>query len=109
MEALIGRVEPVVLSITIEELNGLLKKKSEKIRRQVLGALEVAKRCTLVNVEKKPGETFDDVILRVAREWGCPVATNDGILRKRLRRLGIATIFLRQRTRLEIEGYSGNP
>jgi len=106
LEALIGRFEPILLSPTLEELRNLSDGKSpEKVRRQALLALELTKRCRLVDVEKKAEENFDDVILRVAREWKCPVATNDGMLRKRLRKAGVATIFLRQRSRLEIEGY----
>jgi len=33
------------------------------------------------------------------------VATNDAELRKRLRRAGLATIYLRQKSRLVIEGH----
>jgi len=109
LEALIGRFEPVVLSTALEELRSLSDdKSSEKVRRQALSALELTKRCKLVDVEKRAEESSDDVILRVAKEWKCPVATNDGMLRKRLRKAGLATIFLRQRARLEIEGYASD-
>jgi len=105
LEALVGRFEPLVLSTTLEELRSLSDGKNpEKVRRQALSALELTKRCRLVDMEKKAEENFDDVIVRVAREWKCPVATNDRMLRKRLRKAGVATIFLRQRSRLEIEG-----
>jgi rRNA-processing protein FCF1 len=105
LEGLLGRYEPVVLSTTFEELESLLGKRSIKIRQQASAALELAKRCRIVEVEKKTGESYDDIVLRVAKEWKCPVATNDAALRKRLRETKVATIFLRQTRRLEIEGY----
>ena len=59
---------------------------------------------TWPEVEKNLKETNDDVIVRVATKWRCPVATNDRELRKRLRSIGIPVIFLRQRSRLDVEG-----
>jgi rRNA-processing protein FCF1 len=103
--ALLGRFEPVVLSTTVEELKSLTKKRSEKIRSQAEVALHFAGRCKVVKVEKKPRETYDDIILKAAKEWECPVATNDTTLRKRLREEGVTIIFLRQKCRLEVEGY----
>jgi len=105
IEALIGRFEPIILSTTMEELRSFSKKSSIKTQKQALSALNLAKRCRLVSVEKRPEESFDDVILRVAKEWKYSVATNDRTLRKRLRETGITTIFLRQKSHLEIEGY----
>jgi rRNA-processing protein FCF1 len=106
LEGLLGRFEPIVLSTTVEELEGLLRNRSVKIRRQASLALELAKRCKIIEVEKNLEESCDNVILRIAKEWKCPVATNDGILRRRLREAEVATIFLRQKSLLEIEGYS---
>ena len=104
LEALVGRFEPVVLSTTLEELEALSRKSSAKTRRLALSALDLVKRCRTVEVERKPQESHDDVVLRVAKEWRSPVATNDRTLRKRLREAEVATIFLRQRARLDIEG-----
>ena len=104
LEALLGRYEPVILSTTLEELRGLTKKGSEKMRRQASAALELVERCRAVEVERQSGESYDDVILRTAKEWTSPVATNDANLRKRLREAGLATIFLRQKAPLEIQG-----
>jgi rRNA-processing protein FCF1 len=105
IESLIGRFEPIVLSTTLEELKRLSMKRSEKVRRQAILALELAGRCKLMEVELKPGERFDNVILRVAKENNCIVATNDRRLRMRLREFGIPTIFVRQKSYLQIEGY----
>lgn len=104
LEDLVAEFEPVVLSATLEELESLAKKRSAKTRRQALAALELVERCKVIKVERKPDENNDDIILRTAIEWKCPVATNDKTLRKRLREERLTTVFLRQKTRLEIEG-----
>lgn len=104
IEGLIGSFEPVVLSTTLEELQVLSKSGSKKVKREADLARLLASKCRVMNVEKGDEETCDDVILRVAKELGCPVATNDRELRRRLRREGVATIFLREKSHLEVEG-----
>ncbi len=74
------------------------------MRRQASLALRLAEKCRLVPVERSFEETNDDVVVRVAAEWKCPVATNDRMLRRRLRDLNVAVVYMRQRSRLEIEG-----
>ncbi|MDH5441905.1 MAG: hypothetical protein OEY31_14990 [Candidatus Bathyarchaeota archaeon] len=44
-------------------------------------------------------------MVRKAKEWNCSVATNDRELRRRLRVELISVIYLRQKKRLELEGY----
>jgi len=67
-------------------------------------ALELAKKCRVELVERLPGETVDALIVRLAREWRCPVATNDARLRRRLRSLGLPVIYLRGLGKLELDG-----
>lgn len=98
------RFEPILLSPTHRELLKIAEKGSPKMRKQASLALKLAEKCRLIHVEKCLEETYDDVIVRVAAEWRCPVATNDRELRKRLRSRGVPVIFLRQRRRLELEG-----
>ena len=98
------RFDPVLLSPTYRELLEIAEKGSPKMRQQASLALKFAEKCRVVRVEKGLKETNDDVIVRVAAEWRCPVATNDKELRKRLRNVGVPVIFLRQRHRLELEG-----
>ncbi len=105
LERLLGKAEPVVLSTTITELEGLVKKGSPKLARQALVALELAKKCVSVDVELLPGESFDDVVLRVAEGWSCPVATNDAVLRRRLRKAKLPVVYVRQGSKLEVEGH----
>ncbi|MCW4016495.1 MAG: nucleotide-binding protein [Candidatus Bathyarchaeota archaeon] len=97
------RFEPVLLSSTQKELEGLAHS-SPKVNKQALLALRFAEKCSFVSAEKVLTESYDDVIVRVASEWSCPVATNDKELRKRLREKGVPVIFLRQKRRLEMDG-----
>jgi len=96
--------EPVLLSSTQKELQGLAESSSPKQQKQAQLALRLAEKCRVVSVEKGLMETYDDVVVRVAAEWKSPVATNDRELRKRLRKVGVPVIFLRQKRRLEMEG-----
>lgn len=105
IESLIGRFEPIVLSVTLEELRKISAKGSGKMGRMALSAIELAKRCRVMEVNMMPGESYDDVLLRVARENNYLVATNDRYLRKKLREAGVATIFLRQRAYLQLDGH----
>ena len=98
------RFEPILLSSTQKELERLAESSSPKKRKQAQLALKLAEKCRLVPVEKGLNETYDDVIFRVSAEWKSIVATNDRKLRKRLRKIGIPVIFLRQKRRLEGEG-----
>jgi len=98
------RYEPILLSPTYEELLKIAEKGSPKMRQQVSLALKLAEKCQIVNVEKQVNEMHDDVIVRLASEWKCPVATNDRVLRKRLRHINVPVIYLRQKSRLEMEG-----
>lgn len=98
------RFDPVFLSSTKKELQGLAHSGSQKVRNQAELGLRLAERCSFVSVEKRPMETYDDVIVRVAAEWRCAVATNDREVRKRLRVLGLPVIFLRQKHCLALDG-----
>ena len=105
IERLIGCYEPLILSTNFQELELLATRPPTGTRNAALSALELARRCVRVSVTKERGETNDDVIIRMADKLKCPVATNDATLRKRLRDINVATIFLRKKSHLEIEGY----
>ena len=98
------RYDPIVLSTTQRELARMAEKGAPKLRRQAKMALELAEKCQLAHVERKTIESSDDVIVRIAAQWKCPVATNDSELRRRLRDISIPVVYLRQKSRLELEG-----
>lgn len=105
LESLLGqRVDPVLLSPTYQEIRKIAEKGPPKMRQQASLALKLTEKCRVVQVERGFEETCDDVIVRIAKEWRSPVATNDGTLRRRLRNINVPVIYLRQKSRLEMEG-----
>lgn len=98
------KIEPIILSVSLQELRHLAKYGSPKNRREASLTLKFADSCRIFEVEKRRDEEVDDVILRVASEKRFPVATNDGELRRRLRDIGVPVIYLREKSRLEVEG-----
>ncbi len=98
------RFEPILLSSTQKELQGLAESSSPKKRKQAQLALRLAEKCRFVSVGKRSMETYDDVIVRVAAMWKSPVATNDSELKRKLRKNGVPVIFLRQKHRLAMDG-----
>ncbi len=99
-DLLCRRVELVLPSPVYEEV----MRAAGRYRGPERLATELAKRCVVVEAERLPGETVDDLIVRLASEWRCPVATNDARLRRRLRALGLPVIYLRGLGKLEVEG-----
>jgi len=66
--------------------------------------LKLAERCKFVEVGGSAQALADDVIVKVAGDWGATVFTNDKLLRKRLRDISVPVIYVRQKSRLEIDG-----
>ena len=98
------RIDFVLLSPVKRELEVLSAKDSPKIRRQAFFALKISEKCMYVPVEEDEKITTDDAIIRVAKAWNCPVFTNDSQLRRRLRDISVPVIYLRQKSRLVIDG-----
>ena len=104
LKSLLNRnVEFVLLSAVKRELEVLAAGDSPKVRREATYALRLAEKCKFVAVDDR-GETTDDVIVRVAKSWNSPVFTNDRVLKKRLRDISVPVIYLRQKSRLGIDG-----
>lgn len=96
-------VDFVLLSVVKRELELLAEGDEPKVQRQASFALRLSKKCRLVAVDSKD-EGVDDVIARVAKNWGSPVLTNDIALRRRLRDISVPVIYLRRKSRLDIDG-----
>jgi rRNA-processing protein FCF1 len=99
-----GNYEPVLLSPVKREIEKLSEKGSAKTRREAAFALKMSDKCKLVEVDETYKGSLDDIIVQIARDWKCPVFTNDKELRKRLRDINVPVIYVRQKTRLEING-----
>ena len=105
VERLLNRhVDFILLSTVKRELEVLSSKDSPKMRRQAFFALKIAEKCIYVPVEEDEKITTDDAIIKVAKAWNCPVFTNDSQLRRRLRDIRVPVIYVRQKSRLEIDG-----
>jgi uncharacterized protein len=97
-------VEFILLSPIKRELELLAAKNSPKIRREATFALNLSEKCKYVSISEDEGLPIDDVIIKVAKAWNSPVFTNDSQLRKRLRDISVPVIYVRQKSRLDIDG-----
>jgi rRNA-processing protein FCF1 len=105
LERLLERnFELIVLSPVKRELEALAKRGSPKMRKNASYALKLAEKCTYVEVDAPASTLTDDVIVKVAGEWKAPVFTNDRQLKQRLRDISVPVIYVRQKSRLEIDG-----
>jgi rRNA-processing protein FCF1 len=96
--------ELILLSPVKRELETLTQKSSPKTRKNATFALTLAEKLTFVKIQEKPNEPTDDTIIRIAKQWKTPVFTNDKQLKKKLRDISVPVIYLRQKSRLEIDG-----
>ena len=104
VEQLINRkVDLVLLSAVKQELEVLSSKDSPKTRREATFALKLAEKCKFIPIDYGNLST-DDVIVKVAEAWNSPVFTNDRQLRRRLRDISVPVIYVRQKSRLDIDG-----
>jgi len=95
--------ELVLLKPIQQELERLAKEDSLQTRKKASYALKLAEKCRIATV-KEDAASSDDIILQTASKWKCPVFTNDSELRKRLRNINVPVIYVRQKSRLEIDG-----
>jgi len=98
------KFELVLLSPIRKELEIIAEKGSPKMRKWTSYALKLVEKCVFLEVEKKIADSPDDAIVEVARKWNWPVFTNDGELRRRLRDISVPVIYVRKKSRLEIDG-----
>jgi rRNA-processing protein FCF1 len=106
LQSLLNRnIEYVVIHPVKIELELLANKEPAKLRRQANFALRlVVEKCKIVQVDFSDKITTDEAIVKIAKKWNTPVFTNDRQLRKRLRDISLPVIYVRQKSRLEIDG-----
>lgn len=104
LKALLNRnFEFILLKPVRVELERLAKKGSPQMRKDASCALNLAERCRNVGLKENTIST-DDLILQTARERNWPVFTNDTVLRRKLRNINVPVIYVRQKSRLQIDG-----
>jgi hypothetical protein len=96
--------EPIVLFPTHVELERIAGQASPETRKKATYALKLAEKCKLMKVPKRKETSTDDLIVHVASKYKYPVFTNDRQLRNRLRDINVPVIYVRQKSRLEIDG-----
>jgi rRNA-processing protein FCF1 len=105
VEHLLNRhVEFVLLSPVKRELELLAANESPKIRGEATYALRFAEKCNYVSVGDYEDLPTDDIVVKLAKAWNSPVFTNDRQLRRRLRDISVPVIYVRQKSRLQIDG-----
>jgi uncharacterized protein len=97
-------VEFILLSAVKDELTLLSQKGTPQERKTAFFALKLSEKCKLVKVEAAKSALIDDIITKTAKDWGCIVFTNDRLLRRKLRDISVPIIYVRQKSRLEIDG-----
>jgi rRNA-processing protein FCF1 len=104
LETTLGRkFEPILLSPIKKELETIAEKGSPKMQKCASYALKLAEKCVFLEVEDKIAKA-PDVIVEMAKKENCLVFTNDRKLRRRLRDISVPVIYVRQKSRLEIDG-----
>ena len=96
--------ELILLSSVKRELEVLARKGSPKMRKNASYALKLAEKCRYVEVDFPASALTDDIIVEVAEKWKAAVFTNDRQLKQRLRDISVPVIYLRQKSRLDIDG-----
>lgn len=96
--------EAIVFPQILKEVEKIAKGGSPKMRKEARCAIEVAEKCRLIEPNDGSAGTADDVIVQMALKWRCPVFTNDRELKRRLRDINVPVIYVRQKSRLEIDG-----
>ncbi len=105
VEQLLERnVEFILLSPVKQELERLADSEFPKMRKEAIYALKLAEKCKLTMVIDNANLLTDDIIIKVAEAQKMLVFTNDRQLRKRLRDISVPVIYVRQKSRLEIDG-----
>ncbi|MGQ9542918.1 MAG: type II toxin-antitoxin system VapC family toxin [Candidatus Bathyarchaeia archaeon] len=98
------RVRFVLIDPVRIELERLSMDRSERGRKTVYVS-RLLDRCENIKFERGSRETVDDAIVRFAEGSRVIVATADTALRKRLRDINVPVIYVRERSRLKLEGY----
>jgi rRNA-processing protein FCF1 len=97
------KVDFIVPSAVKNELTGISARGGEGAAEASL-ALQLASRCRVVEVTLDENETVDDAIVKSSQKLGAVVATTDIELKKRLRAINIPVVYLRDKSKLEVDG-----
>jgi len=98
-EAEIKRIFGTARIVVPSSVAGELRRLAER-NRDARAALMYAERFETVDTDMGG----DDSVIRMAEELNAAVVTNDAGLRRRLRERGITVLYMREKTRLAVDG-----
>jgi hypothetical protein len=96
--------EMVLLAHVKSELVLLSHDHSPSTKKDAEYALKLAEKCIPTGAETPQHVPTDDAIVQVAKHLKAAVFTNDRQLRKRLRDISVPVIYVRQKSRLAVDG-----
>ncbi len=106
LKSLLNTSFKLILPLAIKmELQRLAETGPPKMRKCAAYALETIMKYRQVEIDEDYAESSpDDAIFQIAQKRSAPVFTNDRALRKRLRDINVPVIYVRQKSRLEVDG-----
>jgi rRNA-processing protein FCF1 len=98
-------VEFILLESVVDEIKAKLEKSGKTESRMFRIALDLSKRCKVVEIEQSMKDFLvDDQLLEYAVSVGGILATNDRELRERAADRGVPVLILRGKKHLELKG-----
>ncbi len=103
-ESLLGRrTKFLVLEDVKRELESI-RKGHGKDSAEAGFALDIVSMCDQTPTVKGLRHSVDGKLITLAKRLGAIVATNDKLLRRRLRDINVPTLYVRDKSKLELEG-----
>ncbi|MCS7140175.1 MAG: hypothetical protein N3F04_03365 [Candidatus Nezhaarchaeota archaeon] len=102
-ELLEVKVEPVILRVQLQEIEKMARTKRLKISQTARALLSLISNKFIII--ESPDNKVDEAIVEVSKRESLIVATNDRELRRKLRRSGVTTIYMKSNGKFEVEGY----
>jgi hypothetical protein len=100
LSRLIGSYKVIIPKPIVDELIFLSKKGKGKKQNFAKASLKLIEKYDVIDVN---GERGDDSVLALAKKFNCFLVTNDRELKKRAKREGLHTIFLRKKGKLDLD------
>lgn len=98
-------VEFILLESVIDEIRVKLEKSGKTERRMFRIALDLTKRCKIVEIDQSMKDSLvDDQLLEYAASVSGVLATNDRELKERAAERGVPVLILRGKKHLELKG-----
>jgi len=102
-DAIGERIEPYILSDSLEELKSL-SRRGRKRASLARVALKLAEKMTPIKLDLEEDLEVDEKLLKVSRMGGFILATTDSELVRRAREIGVPTLSVGRGLKIRLEG-----